>query len=77
MRIPKKKILHLLEMRRKAGEKVMRYDSELHEELLKYGVDINGIEFGLNSVFLITEPRTCEVQIQTFIEEELNCKLKE
>ena len=77
MKIPKKKILYLLEMRRKAGEKVMQYDTALREELLKYDIEINGVEFGLNSVFLITEPSVCEEQIKIFIEERLNCKLKE
>lgn len=77
MRVAKKKILHLLAMRRKAGEALMRYDYELECELLKYGIDINGIEFGSNSVFLMTEPRVCEQQMYDFIEAHLGDTLKE
>lgn len=62
-------------MRRKAGEKLMDYDDALHKELLKYGLDINGHEFGLNSMYLMTEPSVCKSEIQSYIEEQLGCKL--
>ena len=58
----KKKIKRLIELRKKAGQMLMNYDSELDEAFKEVGVDFASCECGLNSVFLITEPDYCKNQ---------------
>ncbi len=58
----KKNIKRLIKLRRKAGEKLMNYDSELEKAFNEIGVDFASYDWGLNSVFLITEPKYCERQ---------------
>lgn len=58
----KKNIKRLIELRRKAGERLMDYDSELEKAFKEIGVDFASCECGLNSVFLITEPNYCKDQ---------------
>lgn len=58
----RKKIKRLIELRKKAGERLMVYDGELEKAFGEVGVDFASCECGLNSVFLITEPDYCKDQ---------------
>ncbi len=59
----KKRIIRLVQLRKKAGERLMKYDAELTAEFAKMGVDIGLVEGGNNSVYLITEPNYCEKNV--------------
>ena len=55
-----KNIERLIELRKKAGERLMKYDSELSDAFMELGINLFDIEGGTNSVFLITEPDYCK-----------------
>lgn len=65
---PTKEILALLEKRRKAGEDVMAYESEVVSWCDKHGVQTDDIT-RFNGCMLVTEPSTYERLFVERIEE--------
>ena len=48
----KKNIQRLARLRRKSGEKLMQYDTELNDAFEEIGVNFSSYECGINSVSL-------------------------
>ena len=65
----KKNIKRLARLRRTSGDKLMMYDDELNRAFEEIGVDFTSYEFGLNSIFLITEPKYCEKGVLKILSE--------